>query len=57
MNLTVDPKERNAVDLPYIHSWTSAHFGRILKEFAASVKREPLTPAGVPLDYVPGRKT
>ena len=56
VNLTVDPKERKPVDLPYIHSWTAVHFGNILKKFAESVKREPLIPAGAPLDYVPGRK-
>lgn len=53
INLTVDPKERKPIDLPYMHSWTAAHFGRILKDFAASVKREPLIPAGAPLDHVP----
>lgn len=57
INLTVDPKERKAVDLPYIHSWTTVHFGRILKEFEDSVRREPLIPAGAPLDYVPNRRT
>jgi arylsulfatase A-like enzyme len=57
INLTVDPKERKAIDLPYIHSWTAAHFGRIMKEFAASVKREPLIPAGAPLDHIPVRRT
>jgi arylsulfatase len=56
VNLTVDPKERKAIDLPYMHSWTAVHFGGILKEFAASVKREPLIPAGAPLDHVPARK-
>lgn len=56
INPTVDPKERKAFDLPYMHSWTTAHFGRILKEFAASVKREPLIPAGAPLDHVPTRR-
>jgi len=56
INLTVDPKERKAIDLPYIHSWTAAHFGRIMKDFAQSVAREPLIPAGAPLDHVPKRK-
>jgi arylsulfatase len=28
INLTVDPKERTAIDLPYMHSWTTAHFSR-----------------------------
>ena len=57
INLTVDPKERNAIDLPYIHSWTAVHFGKILKDFEQSVRREPLIPAGAPLDHVPVRKT
>jgi hypothetical protein len=50
------PKERKAIDLPYNHSWTAVHFGKILKDFAQSVAREPLIPAGAPLDHVPGRK-
>jgi arylsulfatase len=55
INLTVDPKERKAIDLPYMHSWTAVHFAKILKEFAESVKREPLIPVGAPLDHVPRR--
>ena len=57
INLIVDPKERKPFDFPYLHSWTSIHFGKILKEFAASVQREPLIPAGAPLDHVPGKAT
>jgi hypothetical protein len=56
VNLTVDPKERRPIDLPYIHSWTAVHFGKILREFRASVKRERPIPAGAPLDYVPNGK-
>jgi arylsulfatase len=56
VNLTVDPKERKAIDLPYMHSWTAVHFGQILKDFEQSVAREPLIPAGAPLDHVPVRK-
>jgi arylsulfatase len=55
INLIVDPKERKPFDFPYVHSWTAIHFGKILKEFAASVRREPLIPAGAPLDHVPGK--
>jgi arylsulfatase len=53
VNLVTDPKEREPVNPVYIHSWTMAHFGRLLKEFQMSVEREPLIPAGAPLDYIP----
>jgi arylsulfatase len=36
-----------------LHSWTVAHFGRLMKAYAESVRREPLIPAGAPLDHVP----
>jgi len=55
INLLVDPKERTAFDLPYLHSWTTAHFGRIMKDFAESVRKEPLIPPGAALDHVPSR--
>ncbi|WEK51328.1 MAG: arylsulfatase [Candidatus Kaistia colombiensis] len=55
INLLVDPKERTAFDLPYLHSWTTAHFGRIMKGFAESVQKEPLIPPGAALGHVPGR--
>jgi arylsulfatase len=57
VNLTVDPKERKAYDFPYLHSWTAVHFGKVLEAFAKSVAREPLIPAGAPLDHVPVRRT
>lgn len=47
------PKEREPVNPAYVHSWTTAHFGRLLQEFQASVVREPLIPAGAPVDFVP----
>jgi arylsulfatase len=53
INLTVDPKEEKAFDQPYLHTWVAAHAGKILLEFSESVKREPLIPAGAPLDHVP----
>jgi arylsulfatase len=55
VNLIVDPKERKPMDFPYLHSWVVAHLGKILREYAESVKREPLIPAGAPLDHVPAR--
>jgi arylsulfatase len=56
INLLTDPKEREPYNPVYLHSWTFAHFGRLMKEFHESVKREPLIPAGAPLDYVPQQR-
>ena len=53
INLIVDPKEREPVNYPYVHTWVAAHVGRLLREFQVSVKMEPLIPAGAPIDYVP----
>jgi len=52
-NLIYDPKETQRVEPRYFHTWTMAHFARLIKEFQESVKREPLIPAGAPLDFVP----
>ena len=52
VNLLTDPKEREPFDPANLHS-TMAHFGRLLGEFQKSVAREPLIPAGAPLDHVP----
>jgi arylsulfatase len=56
VNLTVDPKERKPLDYLYLHSWTAVHFGKILRD-ELRVQREPLIPAGAPLDHVPSRRT
>jgi arylsulfatase len=53
INLDTDPKEREPIDYPYLHTWVGAHVARMLREYQASVEREPLIPAGSPLDYVP----
>lgn len=53
VNLTVDPKERKPMNFPHLHTWAGAHHAKILADFAASVKREPLIPAGAPLNHVP----
>jgi arylsulfatase len=53
INLTVDPQEREPLTLPYVHSWTAGHFNKLIGSFRASVVREPLIPAGAPLDHVP----
>ncbi len=52
-NLIWDPKETQPLKPRYWHSWTAVHFSRLIKEFHESVKREPLIPAGAPLEYVP----
>ena len=52
-NLIWDPKETEPMEPRYWSTWTMAHFGRLLSEYEESVKREPLIPAGAPLDHVP----
>ena len=54
INLTTDPQEREAVSLPYLHSWT-AYFNRLVAEFESSVRREPLIPAWASVDHLPQR--
>ena len=53
INLDVDPKEEKPYSYPYLHSWVIAHAGKILGEYGQSIKKEPLIPAGAPLDFVP----
>jgi arylsulfatase len=57
INVLTDPKERNPIDLPYLHSWVAAPTGALIAAFEASTKREALIPAGAPLDFVPGPTT
>jgi len=51
INLRIDPKESVPFNYPY--TWVLAHISRIMADFQASVEREPLIPAGAPLDYDP----
>lgn len=53
INLMTDPKEREPANQVHLHTWTMAHFGRLLKEFQDSVAREPLIPPSAPIGYVP----
>lgn len=53
INLVTDPQEREAVALPYLHTWVAAHANRIISEYRASLRREPRIPMGAPLDHVP----
>jgi arylsulfatase len=55
VNLVTDPQERESINLSHLHSWTAAHFNRLLRQFQRSVEHEPLIPAGAPVDYVPRR--
>ena len=48
-----DPKEREPFNPLYLHTWTMAHFSRLMKEFGRERPAEPLIPAGAPLDFVP----
>jgi len=54
INLITDPHEREPINAQHLHTWTLAHFQRLLKEFAATVQREQPIPAAAPLDFVPG---
>ncbi|NEP88053.1 MAG: hypothetical protein F6K18_15140 [Okeania sp. SIO2C2] len=59
INLKEDPKER-ITNIPR-SQWVSQYFYKILGDFQKSLEREPLIPAGAPLDatpadYLPGAK-
>lgn len=56
INLITDPQEREPFDVRYLHSWTAAHFNRLLTQFQQSTAREPLIPEGAPLHHVPEHK-
>jgi arylsulfatase len=54
INLINDPQEREPVALPHLLTWVATHINRIISQFHTSLLREPLIPAGAPLDHVPG---
>jgi len=39
INLLTDPKEREPVDSPHLHTWVVAHFTRLIAEFQAPEAR------------------
>ena len=54
VNMVVDPKERKALDYPYVLTWVGdAGLRRVVAAFKESVENEPLIPLGAPLDFVP----
>lgn len=55
INLTIDPKELETANPRHSHSWVRSHARRLIGDFDASVQREPLIPAGAPVDHVPER--
>jgi len=55
IDLTTDPKEREPVDAQYLHTWVMMPIAKFEKNFKESVSREPLIPAGSPVDFVPIR--
>jgi arylsulfatase len=57
INLLTDPKERNPIALPHLHTWVAAPAGRLIANFEASTQQEALIPAGAPLDFVPEHAT
>jgi len=56
VNLISDPKEREPVNARYLHTWVMGPVGQLVRRFQESVEREPLIPAGAPVDFVPRRQ-
>lgn len=55
VNLLTDPQEREPLDVRYLHSWTVAHFDRLIADFQASIANEPLIPPAAAPDHTPRR--
>lgn len=56
IDLITDPKEREPIDVQHLHSWVMVPVARLVKDFKESVNREPLIPAGAPVDFVPNHQ-
>jgi hypothetical protein len=52
-NLLTDPKEREKWPVMQAYNWVHAHAGRLREAYEESIRREPLIPAGAPVDHVP----
>jgi hypothetical protein len=56
INLITDPKERESYNQQHLHYWVLGHARRLVRVFEATVRGEPLIPAGAPLATVPRAK-
>jgi arylsulfatase len=56
INLITDPKERERYNQQHLHYWVLGHARRLVSAFEATVRGEPLIPAGAPLAAVPRAK-
>ena len=56
INLITDPKERESYNQQHLHYWVLGHARRLVRAFEATVRGEPLIPAGAPLAAVPRAK-
>ena len=52
INLITDPKERESYNQQHLHYWVLGHARRLVRAFEATVRGEPLIPAGAPLAAV-----
>ena len=56
INLITDPNERESYHQQHLHYWVLGHARRLVRAFEATVRGEPLIPAGAPLAAVPRAK-